>query len=437
MEYNEFEKLSKLIHTYNKKDLKYNESMITEYENKYKINLPERYSITYLMLEAFNDFEYTNSIAYEMVRRTEEFNILSKVPYDERTDGHLKQITELGLSTQLKNFPEEKTYIPFIKEKRFFHEDWYSHTIDDINNGLMRLIIYYYDEDKIFTLSDKYNSYEKTDYLLIEDIMNNPSNYYIPCTFTDFIKTGDTNSYRMQKIEKNIPLRILDKNFLNTLEHSEIKYKSTNLMPFYSRPKLSFSHSDIVNIPVNLNLEDEEIIAYVLKAKEEYKKKVLTIKHPLELIGNEYKESEKEKSEKEFPEERQKRKKSVADAFYIYDLFQILEPYFKEKQKKLRNEKNEKIQIIEKNFKNTKKEREDNIKSLKDTYNSNIKQYSKDEIKSNVSIITNISLHKVERYYKYMKEYIDNKKYIELITGKTPTKKTPWKISVIFTENFF
>lgn len=428
MEYNEFEKLSKLIHTYNKKDLKYNESMITEYENKYKINLPERYSITYLMLEAFNDFEYTNSIAYEMVRRTEEFNILSKVPYDERTDEHLKQITELGLSTQLKNFPEEKTYIPFIKEKRFFHEDWCSHTIDDVNNGLMRLITYYYNEDKIFTLSDKHkpynlNSYEKTGYLLIEDIMKNLSNYYIPCTFTDFIKTRDTNRYRMQKIEKNIPLRILEKDFLNTLKPSEIKYKSTNLMPFYSRPKLSFPHSDIVNIPVNLNLEDEEIIAYVLKAKEEYKKKVLTIKHPLELIGNEYKESEKEKSEKEFPEEKQKRKKSVADAFYIYDLFKILEPYFKQEKEKLRNERNEKIQIIKENFKNDKKGSENSITNLKETYAWNIKQFSNDELKNVISIITSLSLHKVERYYKYMKEYIDNKKYIELITCKTPTKK--------------
>jgi len=38
-----------------------------------KLNLPKRNSYTYLYIEDIEDYEYTNSIAYEMLRRNEEF----------------------------------------------------------------------------------------------------------------------------------------------------------------------------------------------------------------------------------------------------------------------------------------------------------------------------------------------------------------------------
>jgi len=428
----EYIKLSIRTKNLSKTELEDYFNRLYEYELKFKIELPDRFSLDYLIIETFPDYEYTNSIVYEMIRRTKEFNILKEIPYDERTNAHLKQISELGLSNQIKRFPEEIIHIPFLKEKNFFKESYLSHTINDVDNGLNLLISYYYDEDKIFTLSNNtcpndLNSYKKTDYLLIEEVIKNPSNYYIPCELKDFTKVTNKKIYIMQKIEKNIPLRILDENFLNTLNPSQIKFRFTELIPFYSSPQVSFPHSDIVNIPLNLNLPENELVDYILRAKKEYKSKLLKINHPLELIGNVYDEIDKVKSENEFPNEELKRKRAISDAFYVYDLYKIFEPIFKKEQNELRKKRDKEIKELKdkyKYIKNGKNEKDSIIENLKEYYTDNIKQFSNDEIQRIISEITELSAHKVERYYKYMKEYIDKKKYVELITGKKSNKKT-------------
>lgn len=410
------------------KNLTDNDLKILEYENKYNLELPRRHSYTYLSIEDFQDYEYTNSLAYEMVRRNEEFEELTKKIFPKKNNEWNLKILELGLDPRINIFPDESNFIlDYNKNERFFYESWLSHIINDIRDGLNKLIEYYFDKNKIFILEnekDKYNldRYKKISDVALEEILQSPHNYYIPCLRT--IKIDTTEMKRMQQICNTIPLRILEKDFLNTLKLSDTKYKYTQLMPKYSKPHLSFPQSTVVNIPINLNLKEEEIIAYVLKAKEEYNKQTLTIKHPLELIGNEYKESEKSKSEKELPQEKEKRKKAVADAFYVYDLFKILEPYFKQKSKELRNTRDDKVGEIKKDFKyikNAQKEKNENIKNLKNTYNDEINQYNSSQLKNIISDICDISTHKVERYQKYMKEYIYDKKYIELITGKVST----------------
>jgi hypothetical protein len=45
-----------------------------------------------------------------------------------------------------------------------------------------------------------------------------------------------------------------------------------------------FQQSKIINLPVNLNLPPEELVAYMSKIKEDYDKNVLKILHPLERI---------------------------------------------------------------------------------------------------------------------------------------------------------
>lgn len=406
------------------------EKTIIEYEQKYKIQFPRRNEYTYFYIEGIADYEYTNTIAYEMVRRNGEFKELTKKPYTLKTKDWTLNILKLGLDPKINIFPGKPDF--FLnntnEEQRFFYESWLSHTVDDIKNGLKKLIEYYFFKDKIFSLENKNGSYNPEDYVKINntplsDILGSPSDYYIPCSLTkDFIKIDTKDMVRMQQICNEIPLRILEKDFLNSIKFADTKFKYTQLMPRYSRPEIAFPYGDIVNIPVNLNLEEDEIIAYILKAKEEYKKRVLAIKHPLELIGNEYEESTPIKSEKEFPTKKEKRKKAVADAFYVYDLMKIIDPCFTEQRKMIRDERDKKVQEIKNNYKhikNAKKERDEESNECKKSYNMQIKQYSKDELKLIISVVANLSLHKVERYLNYMQEYIDNKKYIELITAKT------------------
>lgn len=416
-------------------DEKYNEYLknLFDCEEIKKFNLPERDSYPYFYIETIEDYEYTNSIAYEMLRRNKEFKELKEKTYTYRTKDWTTKILKLGLDPRMNFFTDEPIGILDYeyKKNRFFYESWDSHTIDDIHNGLEKLITYFFNKNEIFTLTDKndqlnMNNYKKIQDVEFNDILIEHFNFYIPCLLTDdFIKIDTSNMKRMQQISKDIPLRILDKDFLETLNFNDTKYKYTQILPFYSRPTLSFPQSNIVNIPINLNLEDDEIKAYILKAKEEFKNQNLTIKHPLELIGNEFEEAEKPKSEKEFPTERNKRKVAIADAFYVYDLFKILEPYFEQKRKKFRDIRDEKIQLIKFEYKNIKNanDKEDSITNLKESYKDTIKQYSSDNLQFIIHLITNHSQHKVERYLNYMKEYIDNKRYAELISGKTTSQK--------------
>lgn len=397
-----------------------------------KLNLPKRNSYTYLYIEDIEDYEYTNSIAYEMLRRNEEFKELTKKPFPTKTEDWTIKILELGLDPNINTFPNEPDVLLDYdaKKSRFFIESWDSHTIGDIKDGLKKLITYFFEKNEIFTLTDetnryKINSYKKVEDVKFMDILIEHPKYYIPCLITnDFIRTDTSNMVRMQQISKDIPLRILEKDFLKTISFTDTKYKYTQISPFYSRPHISFPHSHITNIPINLNLEDDELIAYISKAKEEFKEQSLSIKHPLELIGNEYEEAEKPKSEQDFPTEKNKRKIAVADAFYAYDLFKILDPYFEQKRKELRATRDKSVKSLEyeyKNVKNSKKEKV--IANLKDSFKDEIKQYSSDQLKFDISVIIELSLHKVERYLNYMKEYIEHKRYTELITGKATSKK--------------
>lgn len=66
-----------------------------EEEEIEKLNLPKRNSYTYLYIEDIEDYEYTNSIAYEMLRRNEEFKELTKKPFPTKTEDWTIKILEL------------------------------------------------------------------------------------------------------------------------------------------------------------------------------------------------------------------------------------------------------------------------------------------------------------------------------------------------------
>ncbi len=394
---------------------------ILECEDDYDVKLPQRYSYTYLSIENFQDYEYTNNLAYEMVRRNEEFKELTKKIFPEKSKDWSLEILKLGLDPRINIFQNESDIIlDQGKNKRFFYESPLSHIINDIYDGLNKLIVYYFDKNQISVLvndNDKYNldSYEKVSDVALEEILQSPHNYYIPCLF-NLIKR-DVRDKKMQQLCNEIPLRILEKDFLNTLKQSDTKYKYTQLMPRYSKPELVFSQSDIVNIPINLNLQDEEIIAYISKAKEEYNKQILTTVHPLELLGKKLDLAMEPKSAKKLPKDREKRKVAMADAFYVYDLYKILEPIFKTKQEEFRKKKESDIKKIKQSQEYDKDQKNSEIIQIKKDCKYAIIKYNKLLLEYKVSTISNLSVDKVQIYYTLMKEYIDNLKYKDLIIG--------------------
>lgn len=379
------------------------ENYIIKYGNICNIKLPRRHSCTYFSIEDFEDFEYTNSLAYEMVRRNKEFKELTKKNFPEKNDKWISKILDLGLDPDINIFHSEPNlFLDYAKNKKFFQESSPSHTISDIRDGLRKLINYYFSKNKIYTLKDKtypyrLESYEQIDdNIKLEDILTFSNEYHIPCLITHgYINMDTSQMIRMCQISNKIPLKALSKDFLKTIKQSDTIYRYTQLVPYYSKPELFFPQSNIANIPVNLNLSNEEILAYISKAKQEYQEQTFVIKHPLELIGNEYEEPRKEKSENEFPNEKDKRRIAIANAFYVYDLFKILEPHFKEKSTKVKTEREEKIKIIENNFKNIKySDKKESIENIKEEYKESIKEYGKDELNRIISIISKLSSHK-------------------------------------------
>jgi hypothetical protein len=78
----------------------------------------------------------------------------------------------------------------------------------------------------------------------------------------------------------------------------------------------------------------------------------------------------------------------------VYDLYKNLTKIFERKEKELQ-------------------EKKDSREFDGDAYN----EYSKLALKTEIASLVNISTDKVGYYHTLMKEYINNKKYKELITG--------------------
>ncbi|MGJ0328704.1 hypothetical protein NG755_03280 [Aliarcobacter cryaerophilus] len=371
------------------------------YADEKKIILPYRNSTKYIRIEEFPEYEYTNCIAFNMLCRNKEFNNkIKKQSFEQESDEEL--ILNFGLDPRFNSYMD---YGSFLFNSNFFLVE--KHTIRIINHGLERLIHFYYKNQLIYMFKDE--EYIKIDCNKISlfDISNNLSQYYIECESIYTI-----NKIKIMKnINVDLELDYLNKNFLKEIGFLDTKYQYTHLVPNYSCPYLEFPQSNVVNIPVNLNLDKDEIVSYILQAKKEFDSGKLIIKTPIESIECKFEKEIKLKSNKIFPKENLKKRKAYATAFYIYDLHKIFEENFKIKIEELNIQR-------EKDIKINPTSSETRI-IIQEKYNDNLKHYSKSEIKIHIGIILDLNLDTVERYYKFMIEHIENKKYIELITGKS------------------
>lgn len=96
---------------------------------------------------------------------------------------------------------------------------------------------------------------------LIKKIMNKYDMYYIPVN--DNLKEKKT---KLMQINKNIPLKLLDKNFYNELDFSNISKKNIKIKPSI-KSMLQFDEAKIIDLPININLPIEELIAYIIKMR--------------------------------------------------------------------------------------------------------------------------------------------------------------------------
>ena len=218
-------------------------------------------------------------------------------------------------------------------------------------------------------------------------------------------------------IFNDLDLSIVPKEFL-LIQKDNIKKNGKIDSNFFSRPKLHIP-KDIdktIDLRINPNLPKDELIAYISKIKDAYNNDNLIIKNSLELLGEELDKSEKMKS-KALPKDKVKRKKTMADAFYIYDTWKILEIHYAEKTKELKEKLEKEIQSIKNNLNYDKYDRKSKIDDAKTNNEFNLSNYTKVSLKTEIASQLNISIDTVDKLHTLMIKYIDNLKYKELITG--------------------
>ena len=213
------------------------------------IKLPKRSDLIYKEIEEFEDYEFTNCIAYEMAIRNKE---VQKVIIDFDKCISIDSNEYFELVNKLENFfiPLGEDYInieeneeitfkvlgglyleyPFInnelREKHNYNQDG------------MRAIIY----DKIFQIRTLKSPF--------------------------YINQSSKNNNKCSEILKRPTLSIPDKMNKN------------------------------INISTNLNLPKDELIAYISKIKDEFDKDTTLIKTPLEILGEDFQKCNNKKINK-------------------------------------------------------------------------------------------------------------------------------------------
>jgi len=427
------------------------------------LDLPRIWNPIYRKIEKLPDYDYINSIAYEMLTRTDQYkqiinNIKSSV------EDRVKILDKLGV-----DFYEVRRYnsrinpiIAHLQDfKEYFTQSNYDLTLGNIDNGINKLINFYLAKKQILRRV-KYKErlqgliidvkYKVDRTLTYDEIILSPSDYYIPSKY-DY--ENPKNKYRLSKIDKNISLIALKDEFLKYIKKDIPNDIKGRIELTYTRPLLRFKESAIVDIPINLNLSKKAILQLVSTLKDEFDNNV--IKTPADVLYNTNYKTRDWRKDVPF----KVTKKAIAKAFFTYDLYKGIDTAFKLKKNLLQKSKEKQINKISTKYtQEIEKEQNDTydliqrlssniknkakaIKSIKHDLKrkiNNIKEKRDIEIKQIAEQIKNqksdyitedtlinllqghkISAYMCKQYLKFMKKYIEHYKYKELIIGVEST----------------
>ena len=382
-------------------------------------DLPKRSDDIYKEIESFEDYELTQCVAYEMaVRNSKNLKAIDSVVsfYEENIDdfnyGSDKALTYIEekidklsfMITDLEIIPYiASNFYPlkslgyyFVDEDYFVDNLSYYKDIDRINLSIYEII------DDV--LSAGLDEYKKG--ILNEDIKISyeVSDEWVSLNKTDFrngyiVKTSINDKLENATIEEGIgeegiiykPVETVEdfKNYMNDVDGTDIYTKSI-IHSDFKRPKLKiFSTFSSISpkFEIDINKPLDEIIAYITHVKHDLGKNNI-LKAPIELIGEELQKADD--ISKMCAENRNgtlkcfdgrkglTRTQKLADMFFIYDMV------------KAGKKKPKILAVLDEHY-----DPEDKKKTSfhSDTY---------------------------DKYLLVAKNYIDNLRYKELVTGVKP-----------------
>lgn len=414
--------------------------------------LPKFTDETYNEIKNFPDYDYLNSVAYEMLIRTSEYKSLrdNKNSYSE--DERKKRFDQLGIDIDdVFSFKRISDYFGSKKSTKNFTNAYLSMTLKDIG-GLDRLIQFYVNKKQIYIL-DNENKIQgiviNRTYKVILDatdkeIRDNMSNYFVPAKFNYHLQNLQE---RFSAIDENIPLMALEQEFILSIDDL-IPNRIKGAIEFnFTRPLLRFKEMPIVDVPLNLNLSEKELIQLVTKVKNDFDSG--RIQNSINIL---YGPKPKFKDLKEITPFKMT-KETIAQAFFIYDLYRYIEAVMILHKEKLRQLKDLDIKEIEKQtkkmIKNKKHKRDKDVeeregdkwflKNRNSTFKGakrelqkkkkekiigitkKYKKYSKDyhamTVLEDLAKLHDLTPYICKQYLKFMRKYINDLKYKELIAG--------------------
>ena len=358
--------------------------------------LPKLTDSIYKEIEEFEDYEYSNCIAYEMCIRNKEVKKLLNIIINKFDE--IFEATEFEFIINKEAIEKEcnelKKYgIGFNTLSSILTDIFYE--INDIEVGKSSLNILY-ENDLIL---------DRKDYLYVDLIDDG---------IVGVLENGD---------EEIIPYKQMNLDYIPLIKKS------------YSRPTLKIDKSKIFKVELDLSLPKEELLDYVSKIKDDFNNKTnAMIRTPIDLliydsslmeyIGKENNTSEINRKldaledillddKTDNSNIKKLKKKLIADSFFIYDYVTARQEQIKKGNELKFQEYEEQLQEIKNNPYVTPKDRKIQQQELKKEFEEN----TNTRINELFEDIEDFTPATARRYYYYIKPFIDDCKYKEVITG--------------------
>ncbi len=420
-------------------------------------SLPRLTDKMYNEIKNFPDYDYLNSVAYEMLIRTSEYKSLRDDSDAYGKEERKKRFDQLGIDIDdVFNFKSISNYYGSKKSTKNFTNAYLSMTLKDIG-GLDRLIQFYVNKKQIYILDNENKiqsivinrTYKAISDATAKEIRDNMSNYFVPAKFNYHLQNLQE---RFSAIDENIPLMALEQEFILSIDDL-IPNRIKGAIEFnFTRPLLRFKEMPIVDVPLNLNLSEQELIQLVTKVKNEFDNG--SIVNPINASYGAKFEFKDLKDITPF----KMTKENMAQAFFIYDLYQEInvamllhknklakfkemdikefEEQIEAKIKEKAKERNNRINQIEKSNmtrkkwiidenkrefrvekRNLQKEAAEKMISINKDYKEYSKVYHTMTILEDLAKLHDLTPYMCKQYLKFMRKYIDDLKYKELIIG--------------------
>lgn len=321
-------------------------------------NLPKRDDDIYKEIENFEDYEFTQCVAFEMaIRNVEVIRLVNKLT-DKFNNDDYHELTTYGLN---------------------YHEL--------VDYGYLET--YFFFNNRLQTTKKKAR---KVDILKQKE-------------FSYFNKNSSQSVTLKNKIEFTQEYKKGKYSDLENVEDYEVYSSKAKI--HHARPKLILSDIKTMQVEFDMNLSRDDVEAQFKHILDDYYKDRTVIKTALELLNEEL-----EIVEPNSKMPKRNLKKVYADMLFIYDYIKECEPYFKAKQNRLKLERDREIEKVDNNkFDLDKTERMEQIDILRENYKADKKHFSLSVIKEEVEKIISSTSSIVEVQHKFIKECINDLKY--------------------------